>query len=128
MFVRLSQWKSILQERNKPWVVWKLFNLCVNAGEYCWKLIPDGIASGYPRLISDQWPGVPSDIDAATATESGLTYFFKGDRYWAYDHSCESVRESYISVGWPGIPANVDGASWGGHSIFYFFKGELCVI
>jgi len=55
-------------------------------------------------------------------------YFFKGDKYWAYDHSCKSVREYYISAEWPGIPSNVDGATWGGHSSFYFFKGELYVI
>ena len=56
----------------------------------------------------------------------GLTYFFKRDRYWVYDHSCRYAYEtSYISVGWPGIPDNMDGATWGGHSIFYFFKGEL---
>jgi hypothetical protein len=105
----------------------------------------DGLASGYPRLISDEWPGVPSDIDAATANRKGTMYFLKGDRYWtygaigksahvkgerywSYGANRKSVRKSAISVGWPGIPANVDGATWGGDSIFYFFKGKLHVI
>lgn len=88
-------------------------------------MIQDGIASGYPRLISHRWPELPGNIDAATATNTG-TYFFKEDRYWVYDHSCQYAYEpSYISVGWPGIPNDVDGATWDGHSIFYFFKGEL---
>jgi hypothetical protein len=108
--------------------VWKLFNVCFKTGDYCWKLYPDGLASGYPRLISDEWPGVPSNIDAATAIRSGIMYFFKGDRYWTYGAIGKSVRQSAISVGWPGIPANVDGATWGGQSVFYFFKGKLDVI
>jgi hypothetical protein len=106
----------------------KIIQSLFQTGEYCGKLIPDGLASGYPRLICDQWPAVPSNIDAATATNRGLTFFFKGDRYWTYDPSCTSVRKSKISVGWPGIPANVDGVTWGVHSVFYFFKGEIHAI
>jgi hypothetical protein len=95
-------------------------------GEYYWKVIPDGMASGYPRLISHRWPGLPSNIDAATATNRGLTYFFKGNKYWTYNHTSAYVSSaSYISVGWPGIPDNMDGTTWGGHSIYYFFKGVL---
>jgi matrix metalloproteinase-14 (membrane-inserted) len=106
----------------------KLLHFYFITGEYYWKLTPDGIASGYPRLISHRWAGLPSDIDAATATRSGLTYFFKGNRYWAYydtyPHIC---NPSNMSVGWPGIPDNVDGAMWGGGSVFYFFKGEFII-
>jgi hypothetical protein len=105
-----------------------LFNFCFETGDYCWKLLPDGFASGYPRLISDEWPGVPSNIDAATATDRGLVYFFKGDRFWTYGGIGKSVHKSAISVGWPGVPTNVDGVTWGGQSVFYFFKGELHVI
>jgi hypothetical protein len=97
-------------------------------GEYYWKLIADGLASGYPLLLSHRWAGLPSDIDAATATSTGLTYFFKGNRYWTYYRTSPDVRNpSYISVGWPGIPDNIDGAMWGGGSVFYFFKGEFMI-
>jgi hypothetical protein len=102
-----------------------LLRLCFIAGEYYWKLAPDGLASGYPRLISHRWPGLPGDINAATATGSGLIYFFKGNKYWTYNHASKCLYSSYISLGWPGIPDNVDGAMWGGCSTFYFFKGEL---
>lgn len=95
-------------------------------GEYYWKVIRDGIASGYPRLISRKWRGLPSNIDAATATDMDLTYFFKGNKYWTYNHTSAHIYNvSYISVGWPGIPDNVDGAMWVGDSTYYFFKGDV---
>ncbi|PSN48129.1 hypothetical protein C0J52_05815 [Blattella germanica] len=95
-------------------------------GEYCWKLTPDGIASDYPQLISDKWPGVPRNVDAATATSSGLIYFFKGDKYWTFNdaNACQ-FNPLNMSVEWPGIPVEVDGAMWAGVSIFYFFKGDF---
>jgi len=99
---------------------------CITKGEYYWKVIRDGIASGYPRLISHRWPGLPSNIDAAAATNTDLTYFFKGNKYWTYNHTSAHIcNVSYISVGWPGIPDNVDGTTWVGHSSYYFFKGVL---
>lgn len=99
---------------------------CIIEGEYYWKVIQDGIASGYPRLISHQWPGLPSNIDAVTATNRNLTYFFKANKYWTYNHTSAHIcNVSYISVGWPGIPDNVDGAMWVGHSTYYFFKGVV---
>jgi hypothetical protein len=106
----------------------RLLHFHIITGEYYWKLIADGIASGYPRLLSHRWAGLPSNIDAATATSEGLTYFFKGNRYWTYYHTSPHVcNPLYISVGWPGIPDNADGAMWGGGSDFYFFKGEFII-
>jgi len=41
----------------------------------------NGIAPGYPRLISSYWPGAPRDIDAALYWEDlDQTYFFKVGR------------------------------------------------
>ena len=49
-------------------------------GSKYWKLTSESVADGYPRSISEDWPGLPDDIDAAfTWQESGATYFFKGN-------------------------------------------------
>jgi matrix metalloproteinase-14 (membrane-inserted) len=34
-------------------------------GSKYWKLTEDSVESGYPRPISQDWPGLPDDIDAA---------------------------------------------------------------
>lgn len=57
----------------------------VSLGENYWKLTEDGVASGYPRLISRAWPGLPGNIDAAFTYKNGKTYFFKGSKYWRYN-------------------------------------------
>ena len=46
-----------------------------------WKMSEDSIQlkSGYPRKISDDWPGLPDNIDAAFMwPDNYKTYFFKG--------------------------------------------------
>ena len=41
-------------------------NYYVFKGTNYWKLTEDSVADGYPRKISQGWPGLPNDIDAAT--------------------------------------------------------------
>ena len=54
-------------------------NYFVFKGANYWKLTEDSVESGYPREISDDWPGLPNNIDAAfTWTDNQKTYFFKG--------------------------------------------------
>lgn len=54
-------------------------------GEHYWRLTEEGVAAGYPRLISRAWPGLPGNIDAAFTYKNGKTYFFKGSKYWRYN-------------------------------------------
>lgn len=102
-------------------------NFYVFKGSQYWKLTEDSVAHGYPRAISDDWPGLPNNIDAAvTWPDNGMTYFFKGRDYWKFDN--QQPQDDYpkrISDGFEGIPSNVDAAFvWGGNGKIYFFKGS----
>ena len=91
------------------------------------KLTKDSVEQGYPRKISNDWSGLPNNIDAAfTWTHNKKTYFFKGNQYWKFDNM--QPVDGYpkdISVGFPGIPNNVDAAVvWGFNGYIYFFKDD----
>lgn len=74
-----SSFDTIFSTRDKSYYVFK--------GSKYWKLTEDSVARGYPRNIEDDWPGLPSNIDAAvTWTENKKTYFFKGSQYWKFDN------------------------------------------
>lgn len=43
-----------------------------------WEVTATGLAPGYPRRVTSDWPGLPSDIEAAfTLQETGFSYIFK---------------------------------------------------
>ena len=90
------------------------------------KLTDDNVAQGYPRKISQDWPGLPNNIDAAVTWKArDVTYFFKGDQYWRFTgQSPSSGYPRNISV-WQGLPSNLDAAfQWGQNNHLYFFKGS----
>ncbi|XP_059049392.1 72 kDa type IV collagenase isoform X2 [Achroia grisella] len=95
-------------------------------GENYWRLTEDGVASGYPRLISRAWPGLPGNIDAAFTYKNGKTYFFKGSKYWRYNgQKMDGDYPKEISEGFSGIPDNIDAALvWSGNGKIYFYKGS----
>jgi hypothetical protein len=97
----------------------------VGTGQYYWKLAADGPLDGYPKLISNRWPGLPDNVDAAAAHPRGTIYFFKDDKTWAY-RGLFPLRgyPKLISVDWKGIPNNVDAAMYYEQSTFFFFKGK----
>ncbi|KAG7166173.1 Stromelysin-1-like [Homarus americanus] len=93
-------------------------------GSQYWKLIDDGIAPGYPKLISEGWQGLPSNLDAAFTWTNGKTYFFKGSEYWRFDPAQRPpVKESYPKdiSNWEGLPNNIDGLQYS-NGYTYFFK------
>tara|TARA_R110000824_G_scaffold119818_3_gene274225 strand:+ start:7245 stop:9869 length:2625 start_codon:yes stop_codon:yes gene_type:complete len=90
------------------------------------------IDSGYPKKISDNWPGLPNNIDAATVysypnTTKTELYFFKGDQYYLWDQNKNKVYDGYpkpISI-WNGVPNDLDAAlELGSNNQVYFFKGD----
>lgn len=94
-------------------------------GSNYWKLTRDSVAEGYPRRISQDWRGLPDNIDAAFTWESTrATYFIKGSKYWKFENM--KPYPGYpknLRDGFPGIPNNVDTAFvWSGNGKIYFFK------
>ena len=51
------------------------------------------VSEGYPKLVSEEWPGVEGEVDAAfTNYEMGRTYFFVKGEPWVYlfvYHKCD---------------------------------------
>jgi len=89
-----------------------------------YKLSDDSVADGYPRSISSDWSGLPSNIDAAFTWKNGKTYFFKGDKYWRFTNKNKDTGyPKPIRKGFDGIPNSVDAAFvWSGNGLIYFFK------
>ncbi|KAK1126644.1 hypothetical protein K0M31_004271 [Melipona bicolor] len=93
--------------------------------DYYWRLTADGVAVGYPKLISHSWKGLPGNIDAAFTYKNGKTYFFKGSKYWRYvGKRMDGDYPKEISEGFTGIPDNIDTVTvWTGNGKIYFYKG-----
>ncbi|XP_055315520.1 matrix metalloproteinase-14 isoform X2 [Sitodiplosis mosellana] len=91
-----------------------------------YRLTENAVAEGYPKRISDGWPGLPGHIDAAFTYKNGKTYFFKGSQYWRYSgRQMDGDYPKEISDGFTGIPDNLDAALvWGGNGKIYFYKGS----
>jgi hypothetical protein len=59
--------------------------------------VQTGVDPGYPKLISNDWPGLTGDIDAAfTWPNNRATYFFKGKRKKDPLQSPNSERDSIM--------------------------------
>lgn len=102
-----------------------------------WDMVKDELDAGYPKPIQIGWPGIPSNIDAATFSGTNgfynKIYFFKGDLYWRWDMAKDKLDENYpkrISAGWAGLPNDIDAAVFSGFESkypnkIYFFKDNL---
>ncbi|XP_071965060.1 collagenase 3-like [Antedon mediterranea] len=66
---------------------------------------------------------LPSSIDAALTSDSGLTYFFKWDRVFLFDENTKSIEKpKHITDVFPGIPDNISGAFNGNDGYYYFVQ------
>jgi len=95
-------------------------------GSEYWKLSATAVEYG-PKQISQDWGGLPGNIDAAfTYQDNSATYFFKGNQYWKFKNQRESPGyPKDIQEGFPGIPANLDAAFLSAaNNMIYFFKGD----
>ncbi|XP_062816559.1 matrix metalloproteinase-28 [Anolis carolinensis] len=77
-------------------------NVVVFKGGHYWTVSEAGGSSG-PHPIQVKWPGMTSNLDAATfSEEDGKFYFFKGGRCWRY-------RGSFLDDGFPQKCSGVRG-------------------
>eukprot|EP00667_Euglena_gracilis_P015750 EG_transcript_16412 len=61
-----------------------------------WRYDGNRLDPGYPKRISEGWPGIPSAVQAAYQEAQGdKIYFFKGDLYWRYTKTTEAVDAGY---------------------------------
>lgn len=87
------------------------------------------IDEGYPKLISEGWPGLPfRRIDAAMTTDDETVYFFLGREYARFNPKKNRVDDGYpqpINKRWVGVTFDrLDAAVCWGTGKAYFFKGD----
>ena len=109
---------------------------CNNKGEcfffrdqYVWRIREDtGLFSGYPKLISDLFPGFKGKVDAvATEENTDRTYIFRKNRVWVYLEPMRPALRANDSIEnlIRGLKINYMDAStrWGFNGKMYFYKG-----
>ncbi|CAK9303609.1 unnamed protein product [Gordionus sp. m RMFG-2023] len=97
-------------------------------GKYYWELNDQGVKSGFPRLIKNDWPNIPDNIDAALlGSTSNKIFLFKDNKYWRFsaNKTLDTGYPKMINRGFPGLPDNLDAAFiWSGNRMTYFIKGN----
>jgi hypothetical protein len=72
-----------------------------------------------PFVISDRFPGLECDIDAAAGADS-TAYFLKGCHYWEYKRSSEIDGPYNLDNKFDGLPCNIDAALNHNEKVYFF--------
>jgi Hemopexin/Glycosyltransferase family 87 len=101
--------------------------LYVFKGKEYWRVDPfRGLPEhSYPRLMEEDWPGVPFDLEAAANGGDGYFYFFKDSHCWRWDIDGEHSEENNpidVRSRWNDLPLALDAALEGPDGNLYFFK------
>ncbi|KAG7166174.1 Stromelysin-3-like [Homarus americanus] len=108
----------------------KGIQVCWYKSSQYWKVSKSGDFEGYPRPISEDWEGLPNNVEGGFLAKSGWLYFFKDKKYWRYIKSRWSATRYSLSKGypkavkrWEGLQEGLDAATkYNGKT--YFFKSS----
>ncbi|XP_014637988.1 PREDICTED: hemopexin [Ceratotherium simum simum] len=129
-------WKSHNWTRELISERWKNFNSTVDAafrhshdsiflikGDKVWVYPPEKKDKGYPKLLQEEFPGIPFPLDAAVECHRGECQdegilFFKGNRTWFWDFTTGTEKERF----WPAVGDCSSAMRWIGR--YYCFRGN----
>jgi hypothetical protein len=80
-----------------------------------WDIASDTMDSGYPKSLSNGWPGLNTNrIDCALRVDSTHIVFITGDQFWLWNMATDTLEEGPLPVSGkhPQLPANLDAAIW----------------
>ncbi|XP_041115898.1 hemopexin-like [Polyodon spathula] len=82
-------------------------------GDHVWSFYSHTLEDGFPKLINNEFPGIPSELDAAVECPSGecktdSVLFFKGSHVYHYDLITHSVKEK----DWPEVMNCTSAYRW----------------
>ncbi|XP_071497590.1 collagenase 3-like [Diadema antillarum] len=98
----------------------------IGVGTQVFRRVNGQLVAGYPKPISEEFPGLPNELDAAFFYEPwGRTYVFRGAQYWR-------LTNRNIDRGFPrsiadfrGLPSDLSSAFvWSGNGRVYLTKGN----
>ncbi|KAM7084271.1 hemopexin [Molossus nigricans] len=92
-------------------------------GDKVWRHHPEKKEEGYPKLLQDEFPGIPSPLDAAVECHRGECkdegiLFFQGTRTWFWDLATKTAKER----DWPAVRNCSSAIRWLGR--YYCFQGN----
>ncbi|RWS01644.1 matrix metalloproteinase-14-like protein [Dinothrombium tinctorium] len=94
-------------------------------GEYFFTIDSTGSIERKGRKISDEFPNIPSDLDAAVTTRDGITYFFKGDQYYQAGGRRGESAPRPIHSHFRNVPNDLDAAFvYSKDGLIYFVKDK----
>ncbi|XP_069891292.1 hemopexin [Dipodomys merriami] len=92
-------------------------------GDKVWVYPPEEKENGYPKLLQDEFPGIPFPVDAAVECHRGECHdegiiFFQGDRKWFWDLATRTKKER----SWPAVGNCTAALRW--LERYYCFQGN----
>ncbi|XP_014707609.1 hemopexin [Equus asinus] len=92
-------------------------------GDKVWVYPPGKKEKGYPKLLQEEFPGIPSPLDAAVECHRGECQdegilFFKGNRTWFWDLATRTTKERF----WLAVQNCSSAMRW--LNRYYCFSGN----